>query len=416
MKSTAKKQTVYYHVTSLDNAYNIILSGKLRCAPINRTEIAVHVRAGIRTSGWYVSLARSLSSYYIRGFSTDQCVLMIDVEHIGGRFRLAPVNHMVYKGASRKLSEYEERIISSSDTLDVSKAVVGCIFCAENATVSIPKSLFAVIENIALYYVKPPLGVIPYPLKSDMHKVSTLDVYPNMRDTDWKKTRDYGCLSGNAEANFSDVLRLCDSILQIDQARLAHSDYSEAIYYYVNERALQLKTSPMDVIRELAAKWFQLLLGRVANFCNTIRSRFGSDVRKARANNTSLFSSLANDVGYVIEKLELYAKDLKSNPALRGAISESRLQVILAKLKLIDSIYVYVNKFIIAKNPSRRKTAHWRDGISFKNPYSVNSSVDTLLRKIQASVSKSEAPDKFKQNLYQVVAGIMEETYNEKHS
>ena len=238
MKSTAKKQTVYYHVTSLDNAYNIILSGKLRCAPINRTEIAVHVRAGIRTSGWYVSLARSLSSYYIRGFSTDQCVLMIDVEHIGGRFRLAPVNHMVYKGASRKLSEYEERIISSSDTLDVSKAVVGCIFCAENATVSIPKSLFAVIENIALYYVKPPLGVIPYPLKSDMHKVSTLDVYPNMRDTDWKKTRDYGCLSGNAEANFSDVLRLCDSILQIDQARLAHSDYSEAIYYYVNERAL----------------------------------------------------------------------------------------------------------------------------------------------------------------------------------
>ena len=191
MKSLAKKQSVYYHATSLDNAYNIILSGKLHCAPIHKTEIAVHERAGIRTSGWYVSLARSLSSYFIRDFSTDKCVLMIDVAHIKGRFRLAPVNHMVHKGASRKLSEYEERIISSSDKLDVSKAVVGCIFRAENATVSIPKSLFAVIENFALYYVKQ-RSVVPYPLNSDMHSVSPYDVYRNMRDTDWKNTRDYG--------------------------------------------------------------------------------------------------------------------------------------------------------------------------------------------------------------------------------
>ena len=172
----------------------------------------------------------------------------------------------------------------------------------------------------------------------------------------------------------------------------------------------------MDVIRELAAKWFQRLLGRVANFCNTIRSRFGSDVGKARANITSLFSSLANDVGYVIEKLELYLKDLKSNQVLSGAVSERRLRDIIAKLKLIDSIYIHVNKFIIAANPTKgSKIALWRDGVSSKNPYGTDSSVDTLLRKIQASVSKSEAPDRFKQNLYRVVAGILEETYNEKH-
>ena len=411
MKSTAKKQTVYYHATSLDNAYNIILSGKLHCAPIHKTEIAVHERAGIRTSGWYVSLARSLSSYFIRDFSTDKCVLLIDVAHIKGRFRLAPVNHMVHKGASRKLSEYEERIISSSDTLDVSTAVVGCIFRTEkdNKTVSIPKSLFAVIENFALYYVKH-RSVVPYPLNSDMRSVSPYDVYPNMRGTNWKNTRDYYFLAGSAaEARFSDVLRLCDSMLKIDQERLAHPDYSEVIYYYVNERALQSKASPLDVIRELAAKWFQHLLDRVSSFCNTIRSRFVSDVRNAKTNNTYLFRSLANDVGYVIEKLALYVKDLKSNPVLRGAVSERRLRDIIAKLKLIDSIYIHVNKFIIAANPTKgSKIALWRDGVSSKNPYGTDSSVATLLRRIQSIVSKSEAPDLFKQNLYRVVVVTME--------
>ena len=411
MRSTAKKQTVYYHATSLDNAYNIILSGKLRCAPIHKTEIAVHERAGIRTSGWYVSLARSLSSYFIRDFSTDKCVLLIDVAHIKGRFRLAPVNHMVHEGASRKLSEYEERIISSSDTLDVSTAVVGCLFRTEedNKTVSIPKSLFAVIENFALYYVKQ-RSVVPYPLNSDMHSVSPYDVYPNMRGTNWRNTRDYYFLAGNAaEARFSDVLRLCESILKIDQARLAHPDYSDVIYYYVNDRALQSKSSPLDVIRELAAKWFQLLLGRVSSFCNTIRSRFGSDVRNAKTNKTCLFRSLANDVGYVIEKLALYVKDLKSNPVLRGAVSERRLRDIIAKLKLIDSIYIHVNKFIIAANPTKgSKIALWRDGVSSKNPYGADSSVATLLRRIQSIVSKSEAPDLFKQNLYRVVVVTME--------
>jgi hypothetical protein len=358
-----------------------------------------------------VSLARSLSSYFIRDFSTDKCVLLIDVAHIKGRFRLAPVNHMVHAGASRKLSEYEERIISSSDTLDVSTAVVGCIFRTEkdNKTVSIPKSLFAVIENFALYYVKQ-RSVVPYPLNSDMQSVSPDDVYPNMRATNWRNTRDYYFLAGNAaEARFSDVLRLCESILKIDQARLAHPDYSDVIYYYVNDRALQSKSSPLDVIRELAAKWFQLLLGRVSSFCNTIRSRFGSDVRNAKTNKTCLFRSLANDVGYVIEKLALYVKDLKSNPVLRGAVSERRLRDIIAKLKLIDSIYIHVNKFIIAANPTKgSKIALWRDGVSSKNPYGADSSVATLLRRIQSIVSKSEAPDLFKQNLYRVVVVTME--------
>ena len=111
----------------------------------------------------------------------------------------------------------------------------------------------------------------------------------------------------------------------------------------------------------------------------------------------------------MIEKLALYVKDIKSNPVLRGAVSERRLRDIIAKLKLIDSIYIHVNKFIIAANPTKgSKIALWRDGVSSKNPYSADSSVATLLRRIQSIVSKSEAPDLFKQNLYRVVVVTME--------
>ena len=130
MKSTAKKQTVYYHITQFGNAANIMKTGLLRGSQISFKERGVHLNAGVVSRGYYVSLARSLVSEYIvdnmgRGGETF-CVLMIDTERIRGRFKLEPVNfYGNYKYNKRaQSSEYEERLIFDSKELDVSNAIV----------------------------------------------------------------------------------------------------------------------------------------------------------------------------------------------------------------------------------------------------------------------------------------------------
>lgn len=57
MKSTAKKQSIYYHVTQFGNAAHILKTGKLRGGLIAGYERESHLEARIQTRGYYVSLA-----------------------------------------------------------------------------------------------------------------------------------------------------------------------------------------------------------------------------------------------------------------------------------------------------------------------------------------------------------------------
>lgn len=158
MKSTAKKQTVYYHVTQFGDAANIMKTGQMRGGMISSDERKAHLRAGVSTRGYYISLARSLSSHYVaynmkRGGETF-CVLMIDTDRIRGRFRLAPVNYANFK---REYSEYEERLISDTEYIDVSNAVVGIVLLARMESkkyiVRIPRKFFPFCKGRELFYV-----------------------------------------------------------------------------------------------------------------------------------------------------------------------------------------------------------------------------------------------------------------------
>ena len=157
MKSTAKKQTVYYHVTQFGDAANIMKTGKMRGGMISSDERKTHLRAGLSTRGYYISLARSLSSHYIASNmrrSESFCVLMIDTDKIRGRFRLAPVN---YANFEREYSEYEERLISDTELIDVSNAVVGIVLLARMESkkyiVRIPRKFFPFLRGRELFYV-----------------------------------------------------------------------------------------------------------------------------------------------------------------------------------------------------------------------------------------------------------------------
>jgi hypothetical protein len=135
MKSTAKKQTVYYHITQFGNAANIMKTGLLKGSQISFKERRVHLNAGIVSRGYYVSLARSLVSEYIvdnmRRDGETFCVLMIDTERIRGRFKLEPIDfYGNYTYKTREQSEYEERLIFDSKALDVSNAIVGIVLLA----------------------------------------------------------------------------------------------------------------------------------------------------------------------------------------------------------------------------------------------------------------------------------------------
>ena len=159
MKSTAKKQSVYYHITQFGDAASIMKTGKLRGSMILSKEDETHIRAGISTRGWYVSLARSLSSFYIasslRRAEGNLVVLMIDTNKIVGRFKIRPVN---FGGEdSRHTSEYEERIVSDTEYLDVRHAVVGLVFLADTSdsgsVVRIPRKFFSFLRGRELFYV-----------------------------------------------------------------------------------------------------------------------------------------------------------------------------------------------------------------------------------------------------------------------
>ena len=267
MKSTAKKQTVYYHTTQFGNAANIMKTGLLKGSQISFKERRAHLNAGIVSRGYYVSLARSLVSEYIvdnmrRGGETF-CVLMIDTERIRGRFKLEPIDfYGNYTYKTREQSEYEERLIFDSKALDVSNAIVGIVLLAapdydnpSQQVVRIPRKFFPFIAGKELFYVtaknfvKRPLNL---KVKSGSVTLSEAMQYiSNGRDT----TKNFRVLTTPlkdvASLPAKDLAKyILHSFVMVDNP--SSSEYhNQKVYDHINQIALRNKTQPEMVMRNM---------------------------------------------------------------------------------------------------------------------------------------------------------------------
>ena len=79
MKSTAKKQSVYYHVTRFGDAAQILKTRKMIGSPLNENEEDSHVNAGYRTRGYFISLSRSMRHCHLL------CACRITLRGVFGR-------------------------------------------------------------------------------------------------------------------------------------------------------------------------------------------------------------------------------------------------------------------------------------------------------------------------------------------
>jgi len=140
MKSTAKKQTVYYHVTQFGDAANIMKTGKMRGGIIASEERKTHLRAGLSSRGYYVSLARSLSSRYVASNMAKTggrcCVLMIDTDRItvGSNLLLSITRTLSERTLNTK--NVSSQILSTSTF----RTLLSGLFCLQNVAQRIRSS------------------------------------------------------------------------------------------------------------------------------------------------------------------------------------------------------------------------------------------------------------------------------------
>ena len=263
MKSTAKKQTVYYHVTQFGDAANIMKTGLLKGSQISLNERKAHLNAGIVSRGYYASLARSLFSEYIvdnikRGGETF-CVLMIDTDRIRGRFKLEPIN---FYGNTRKQSEYEERLVFDSKALDVSNAVVGIVLRAfpdydtpSQQVVRIPRKFFPFIAGKELFYitsknfVKRPLDL---KVKSGYVTLSEAVKYNgDVEDTTKKFKVLTTDLKDVATLPSKDLAKYVLYGFEMLDNPSSSEYHNQKVYDHINQIALRNKTQPEMVMRKM---------------------------------------------------------------------------------------------------------------------------------------------------------------------
>lgn len=293
MKSTAKKQSVYYHVTQFGDAATIMKTCKLRGSMILSKEDETHIRAGISTRGWYVSLARSLSSFYIasslRRAEGSLVVLMIDTDKISGRFRLKPVN---FGGEdSRQTSEYEERIVSDTEYLDVKHAIVGLVFLAEPSdtgnVVRIPRKFFPFLRGRELFYVTQKNVYIKR--KLDLNVVSSS---VRLADTRRKplgvkqRTSKYNVLLTKADtvASLSDseLLRYVDYCIEMTYDVYAAPYSNSSVYAMITTEAVHSKVHPWVVMRKMLDVGKAALMDRAAKLIARYVRSFSYAATKAQ--------------------------------------------------------------------------------------------------------------------------------------
>ena len=327
MKSTAKKQTVYYHTTQFGNAANIMKTGLLKGSQISFKERWVHLNAGIVSRGYYVSLARSLVSEYIvdnmgRGGETF-CVLMIDTERIRGRFKLEPVNfYGNYKYNKRaQSSEYEERLIFDSKELDVSNAIVGIVLLAapdyanpSQQVVRIPRKFFPFIAGKELFYVTAKNFVKrPLNLKVKSGKVTlseAVQYISNGRDT----TKQFKVLTTPlkdvASLPAKDLAKyVLYSFAMVDNP--GSSEYhNQNVYDHINQVALRNKTQPEMVMQKMLDISTKEFSRRANSLFKEYVGLFATAVKRARraANPQDAFRGPAYELYTFVRVLERLRK------------------------------------------------------------------------------------------------------------
>ena len=326
MKSTAKKQTVYYHTTQFGNAANIMKTGLLKGSQISFKERRVHLNAGIVSRGYYASLARSLVSEYIvdnmkRGGETF-CVLMIDTERIRGRFKLEPIDfYGNYTYKTREQSEYEERLIFDSKALDVSNAIVGIVLLAapdydnpSQQVVRIPRKFFPFIAGKELFYVtaknfvKRPLNL---KVKSGNVTLSEAMQYiSNGRDT----TKNFRVLTTPlkdvASLPAKDLAKyVLHSFVMVDNP--SSSEYhNQKVYDHINQIALRNKTQPEMVMRNMLDISTKEFSRRANSLLKEYVGLFATVVKRARraANPQDAFKDPAYELNIFVRVLDRLRK------------------------------------------------------------------------------------------------------------
>lgn len=317
MKSTAKKQTVYYHVTQFGDAANIMKTGQMRGGMISSDERKTHLRAGLSTRGYYISLARSLSSNYVarhmrRGGETF-CVLMIDTDRIRGRFRLAPVNYAHFE---RAYSEYEERLISDTEYIDVSNAVVGIVLLASMESkkyiVRIPRKFFPFCKGRELFYVT---------LKNIAAK-RPLNLKIAAGYTTLTETKRYVAPSKISHSRFGVLTTPLDNVpelppfdlvnyalLCVDMLDTGSQVYqNKQVYDYVASLAVRKKVQPEVVIRSMLDVSLAALKKRANSIFKEYVVDFAAAVKKARRLQYAdeAFSEKAFELGALAEVFQQF--------------------------------------------------------------------------------------------------------------
>ena len=265
MKSTAKKQTVYYHITQFGNAAHILKTGKLRGGLITGYERESHREARIQTRGYYVSLARSLASLYIEsrlkaGAPNIFCVLMIDTEKIKSRFRMVPIN---YANIDRGESEYEERLIFDTEDIDVSNAVVGIVLRAtgrEGSLVKIPRRFFPFTRGRDLFYVtgRNPTTKRPLTLKKLELAKKPLEAVTSRPPKKTNGLYNFPTAMLTTPIDKVKMLPLTTLALYVWHCSYIHSKKSDAyndkpVYDFIMKQAIRRKVEPEVIINEMQA-------------------------------------------------------------------------------------------------------------------------------------------------------------------
>ena len=344
MKSTAKKQTVYYHTTQFGNAANIMKTGLLKGSQISFKERRVHLNAGVVSRGYYVSLARSLVSEYIvdnmgRGGETF-CVLMIDTERIRGRFKLEPIDfYGNYTYKTREQSEYEERLIFDSKELDVSNAIVGIVLLAapdydnpSQQVVRIPRKFFPFIAGKELFYVTAKNFVKrPLNLKVKSGKVTlseAVQYISNGRDT----TKQFKVLTTPlkdvASLPAKDLAKyVLYSFAMVDNP--SSSEYhNQNVYDHINQVALRNKTQPEMVMQKMLDISTKEFSRRANSLFKEYVGLFATAVKRARraANPQDAFKDPAYELYTFVRVLDRLRKPvtLQKFSALKQVYSNTR--------------------------------------------------------------------------------------------
>ena len=215
-------------------------------------------------------------------------MLMIDTDRIHGRFKLAPVNYANFK---RENSEYEERLISDTEYIDVSNAIVGIVLLAEREhkeyVVRIPRRFFPFTRGRELFYVT----------RKNIAAKRPLNLKIAAGYTTLTETKRYVAPNKISPSKFGVLTTPLDTVPELppfDLAIYAHTCVdmladtdsqayqNKQVYDYVASLAVRKKVQPEVVIRSMLDVSRVALKKRANSIFKEYIVDFADAVKKAR--------------------------------------------------------------------------------------------------------------------------------------